>query len=166
MLEGTKHHAWVHDATVLVWCFEIANDTWHRSRTVLFGFHLCSPGFMFLDASIRLMLRSHMMRALRAAERFCFFTNRFSWEVPIELGPFLFAFRRGGKVSLNHLMVSQGLMMHDDRWYAEPPMFPPMKGVTRPAWNLRPWFNQLSFRAQHFKFHRISCSLRLPAASC
>lgn len=69
---------------------------------------------MFLDGSIRLMLSSHMMRALRAAERFCFFSTG-SREKFDSNSSLLFAFPWGGKESLNHLMVSSRFDMHDDR---------------------------------------------------
>lgn len=81
---------------------------------------------MLLNAFIRLMLSSHIMRALRAAERFCFFTTGSHAKFQSNWG-LLFAFPRGGKVSLNHLMVSQGLicMMTDDTLNF--PCFPQLK---------------------------------------
>lgn len=80
MLEGTKHHAWMHDATVLVKSFGITNDTTHgiEMRHFYLVFISVVKVFRFLDGLISLMLSSHMMRALRAAEKDLLLLNRFS----------------------------------------------------------------------------------------
>lgn len=52
--------------------------------------------FRILDGLISLMLSSHMMRALRAAERICFFSTGSREKLQSNSG-LLFAFLRAGK---------------------------------------------------------------------
>lgn len=126
-------------------------------------FHLRSPVFVGLDAFIRLILSSHMTRALRAAERICFLTTGSREKFQTNSGLF-FAFPWGGKLSLNHLMVSQSLicMMTDDTLNF-PRDVPPNKRYHKIRVKLRHLFDQFGFRAQHSKFYRMSCSMQ-PAA--